>query len=71
VHLPADEVGQSWRNAAAIGDMHHVDTGHRLKEFSIEMWRPPVAARCHADFARVGLGIGNELGNGFGSLASG
>jgi hypothetical protein len=30
------------------------------------MGRGPIACRCHVDFARIGFGIGNELGNRLG-----
>src|SRR3981081_569554 len=42
------------------------DTGHHLEQFAGEMLRSPVAARGIVDFVRIGLGIGNELGNALG-----
>src|ERR1700704_5334088 len=46
--------------------MNHGDTGHYLEQFAGEMLRCPVAARGIVDFARIGLGVGNELGNTLG-----
>src|SRR5882724_9541382 len=46
--------------------MNHDDTGHHLEQFAGEMLRSPVAARGIVDFARIGLGIGNELGDALG-----
>ena len=43
--------------------MDHVDAGHHLEQFARQMARRSVAARRHVDLARVGLGIGDELGN--------
>ncbi len=46
--------------------MNHVDTGHDLKQLAGDMLRGSVAGRRHVDLARIGLGVGNELGNGLG-----
>ena len=65
LHLSAEQVGQRGRRAA-IGHMHHVDAGHHLEQLAGHMRRAPVAGRRHVDLARVGLGVGDELGNGLG-----
>ena len=46
--------------------MNHVDAGHHLEQFPADMCRSSIAGGCHADFARVGLGVGDEIGNRFG-----
>ena len=46
--------------------MHHVDTGHHHEQLAGHMGYGPVAGRRHAERARIGLGIGNELGEGVG-----
>src|SRR3981189_3533227 len=46
--------------------MNHDDTGHHLEQLAGEMLGGPVPARGIVDLARIGLGIGNELGNALG-----
>src|SRR6476620_3014342 len=46
--------------------MNHIDAGHHLEQLASHVARSPVAGRCHVGFARVGLGVSNELGNGLG-----
>ena len=65
LHLPADQVGKR-RRRAAIGHVHHVDAGHHLEQLAGDMDAAAVAGRRHVDLARIGLGIGDELGNGLG-----
>ena len=50
----------------AIWHVDHVDAGHHLEQFAGDMGRRSVAGRRHVDLARIGLGIGDELGNGLG-----
>ncbi len=52
--------------SATIGHMNHVDTGHHLEQLAGHMGRAPDAGRPHADFGRIGLGIGDELKNRLG-----
>ena len=65
LHLSADQVGERGR-AAAIGHVNHVDAGHHLEQLAGHMGRGPDAGRRHVDLARIGLGIGDELGNRLG-----
>ncbi len=62
LHLSADEVGER-RRASAIRHMEHVDASQQLEQLSPDMGRASAAARRHADLARIGLGVGDELGN--------
>jgi len=48
------------------GTCTHVDPSHHLEQFARHVGRGPIARRCHADLARIGFRIGDELGNGFG-----
>ena len=41
----------------------HIDAGHHLEQFAREMRRASGAARGHAELARAGFGICNQLGN--------
>src|SRR4051794_37977707 len=45
--------------------MHEVDTGHHLEQLAGEVRGRAAAERGHADLAWIGLGVGNELGDGF------
>ena len=65
LHLPAEQIGERGRRAA-IGHVDHVDAGHHLEQLAGHMGRGPVAGRRHVDLARIGLGIGDELGNRLG-----
>jgi len=65
LHLPAEQIGERGRRTT-IRHMNHVDTGHDLKQLAGDMLRGSVAGRRHVDLARIGLGVGNELGNGLG-----
>ena len=65
LHLPAEQIGQR-RCLAAIRHVDHVDAGHHLEQLARQMARGPVAGRRHVDLARIGLGIGDELGNRLG-----
>ena len=51
---------------AAIRHVDHVDAGHHLEQLAGHMGRGPVAGRRHVELARIGLGIGDELGNRLG-----
>src|SRR5215471_14505070 len=48
---------------STIWHVDHVDAGHHLEELAREVGYTSIAARRHVDFARIGLGIGDELGN--------
>src|SRR5262245_8767183 len=63
--LPADKIGER-RTLAAIRHMDDVEAGHHLEELASDMRSRPDAGRCHADLARIALGIGDELRRGFG-----
>jgi hypothetical protein len=41
----------------------HVDPRHHLEQLARDMLPGPGASRRHVDLARVGFGIGDELGN--------
>jgi len=62
VDLTADHVGEC-RRRAAIGHMYEVDPGHHLEELAGNMDRCSGTAGCHIDPARIGLGVGDELGD--------
>ena len=61
---PGDELGYR-RAIAAIMHRDHVDAGHRLEQLAVEVRRASRTGRPHVDLAGIGLGIGDELGNGF------
>ena len=63
MHLPAEQVDERG-SPAPIGYVHHVDAGHHLEQLADHMRAAPVARRGHVDLARIGLGVGDELGNG-------
>ena len=65
LHLPAEQIGQRGRRAA-IGHVDHVDAGHHLEQLAGHMVRASDAGRRQVDLARIGLGIGDELGNRLG-----
>jgi len=44
--------------------MDHFDTGHHFEQLAGDVARRPAAGRRHADFARIGLGVGDELWEG-------
>jgi hypothetical protein len=46
--------------------MDHVDAGHHLEQLTCHMGRSSHARRPYADFAGIGLGVGDELGDLFG-----
>ena len=65
LHLSAEQIGQR-RRVATIGHMNHVDAGHHLEQLVCHMGGRADAGRRHGDFARIGLGMGDELGNRLG-----
>ena len=65
IDLSADQVGNR-SPAAAVGNMDHVDAGHHLEHLAGYMERGSVAGRRKVKLARIGLGVGDELGNGLG-----
>ena len=54
------------RRAAAIRHVHHVDPGHHLEHLGGDVVGVAGAGRGVIDLARVGLGVGDELGNRLG-----
>jgi len=64
LHLSGDQIGHHGR-AAAIGDVDHVDPGHHLEQLARQVRRCSGPERGHGDLARTGLGIGDQLRNGF------
>jgi hypothetical protein len=60
--LSAKQSGDRGRRTA-IRYIDHVDSSHHLEQLADDMGRTPVAVRRHVDLTRIGLGIGNELGN--------
>ena len=48
---------------AAVGHVDHVDASHHFEQFAGDVERAAGAAGRHVDFARIGLGIGDEFGN--------
>src|SRR5215813_4369962 len=51
---------------ATIRHVNQVDSGHHLEKLAINMTGSSEAWRSQIDLARVRLGIGDELGDGFG-----
>ena len=49
---------------AAIGHMHDVELGHELEQLARHVHRGAVAGRREGELAGIGLGVGDELGNG-------
>ena len=60
--LAAEQIGERGRGAA-IGHVLHLDARHRHEHFAGQMHRRAVARRRHVDLARIGLRIGDELGD--------
>ena len=60
--LTANQVDQC-RPTAPIRHMNEIDSGQHLEELAGQMLVAANAARRHRDLARIGFGIGNELGN--------
>ncbi len=65
MHLSAEQ-GAECSASPMIGHVHQFDAGHHLEQFTCHMGGSSVADRCHVDLAWIGLGIGDELGNGLG-----
>ena len=61
LHLSAEEIGQR-RPGAAIRHVQHVDAGHHLEQLAGHVDRGSDAAGREVDLARIGLGVGDELG---------
>jgi hypothetical protein len=49
---------------APIWHVLHVDAGHHLEQLASDVGRASIAGRCHVDLAGIGVGVGDELGNG-------
>src|SRR6516165_8887675 len=65
LHLSGDQIGYQL-TSATIGHVNHVDTGHHLEQLAGDVRHGSAARRRHVDFAGIGLGIGDELGNRLG-----
>ena len=65
VHLAAHQVDQR-RAGALVRHVQHLAAGHRLEQLAREVHRGAAARRRHVDLARVGLAVGDELGDGLG-----
>jgi len=63
LHLAPDEIGQCGRQAA-IRHESDIDAGLHLEQRAGHMIHAAGAAERHFELARVGLGIGDEFGNG-------
>src|SRR5262245_64098062 len=64
-YLSTEQIGQrGWR--ATIRYMDHGDAGHHLKQLAGYVGGGTDARRRHVDLAGIGLGIGDEVGNGLG-----
>src|SRR5262245_17901303 len=62
VHLTADNIRQGECDTT-IWHVDHLNTGHRLEEFSGQMADRADALRSQVDFSGVCFGVGDELGN--------
>ena len=62
LHIAGHQIGDRG-SAAFIGHVHDVDAGARLEQLTGEMGQHADAARGKIDLARIGLGIGDELGH--------
>src|SRR5262249_20349586 len=51
------------RPATTIGHMNHVDPGHHVEQLAHQMCAASDTDRRHVELARIGLAIGDELGN--------
>jgi hypothetical protein len=65
LHLSGDQISHHL-TSATIGHMDHLDTRHHLEQLTGYMGRASIARRRHSDFARVGLGVRDELGDRLG-----
>src|SRR5262249_12686158 len=61
-HLTADNIRQGECDTT-IRHVDHLNTGHRLEEFSGQMADRADALRSQVDFSGVCSGVGDELGN--------
>jgi hypothetical protein len=60
LQVPCEQIGQR-RRGAAIGHMDHVNVRHYLEQFAGQMSDAPNSRRGHGDFARVSLGVNDQL----------
>jgi hypothetical protein len=61
LHVAGDQIGDR-RRAALIRDVDQIHPAHHLEELAGNVLRRAGAGRPVVDLARVGLGIGDELG---------
>src|SRR5262245_63932591 len=65
MHLSGNEIGQrQWRSP--IRHMQHVDAGHHFEQLAGHVRDGAVSCRRKTDFARMSLGVGDELRNRLG-----
>ena len=60
--LPGEQVVQR-RARALVRDVDHGGAGELVEPFAGQVRRAAVARRAEADFGRLGLGVGDELGH--------
>src|SRR5262249_59248357 len=58
--LAAEQVGDR-RSAAAVGDMHHVDSGRAPEQFPIHMRRAADPRQGHSHLAGIALGVSDQF----------
>ena len=63
LHVAGEQVLQR-RAGAAIGDMHDVDPGHHLEQLARQMRARADAGAGEIELAGIGLGVGDQLGDG-------
>src|SRR5262249_24573429 len=62
LHLTADQVSKCLRTAS-IRHVQEVHAGHHLEQLAVDVLHAADTCRCHRDFSRVGLCVGDQLGN--------
>src|SRR6516162_503907 len=60
VALSAEQIGERGRYPA-IWHMNHLNAGHHLEQVASEMGGGSDITRRYGEFARIGLGMGDEL----------
>jgi hypothetical protein len=60
-----NKIAERWCHSA-IWYMHHIDSRHDLEQFARQLDHTADAGRSEIDFARVGLGVGDEFGDRLG-----
>src|SRR5436190_7200029 len=62
LYLAGKQIGKH-RRTAAVWHMGHVDAGHHFEQLARYVGPRPIPGRRHVELVRIGLGVGNELGN--------